>query len=364
MGKIFDSLKDNCAIDYSYISKMFANKIHDCYIYYSADENGEYRLPRICFFGNFSGGSVTIYDNVYGMYNGRYVEEEYDPVLRDILNENFTFMFGKQEFDGRFISRSGVYTDVETIMSTCSTFRAFSDIEKKVEAGVPLTREEIKVLYARNEYLLHGDDNIRERIQSKRDVVADLCLACGDDSCLDFSLTLADSVKSFSNFIFPRESKKDIYMMHIKELKNVLFPELMERSVFFEKLVSAEEVYFPRVLSCPLRIPFLTIADKVIFPEVVHGDVSLSGLIEKEVDGKRAICSGELHFNNCVLPKKIYGALVLGKIADFKNLELPVYVQGPIYYDGKLITLEQLKLIQARERVAAGWSSNRGNFSR
>jgi len=308
----------------------------DFYIYYTIDENGEYKVPRIAI--RMEGNNIA---EIRGILQNQNVEPELKEVLEEKLKE--------------FPDRDKYYKKIQHM-------EKLTEIYKKYQNNIELSIEELRFLYEIDEYIVgfgHEHDPRVYEIISKRDIYQDLSkifnhdVKARDENYIKNVLN-GNPLKSddplfpkiivgyllfsndIDNMIFPDIVRGDIYLGGVESIKNTKFPKRINFGLrgigsinigMGQNNIVLENVTFPDEISGDLNVN-ANIMKNVIFPLIVHQNVQIKIneyhdiILPEEVGGsfKLDIKSSE----NITLPKKITKAITISSLGPTaSNLRFP-----------------------------------------
>ena len=301
----------------------------DFYVYYTFDENGEAKIPRIAIRMD---GHDTI-GEIRGIAENQNMEVEMMPILDKKL----------EEFPDR-----DKYKKKEYDMQLLTT------IDNKVQKGFELTKEELRFLYEIDDQIEgfgYDKDPRIEEIKSKRDLVQDLSFifGCGKDdiSIGDINASNISKLKdkvvhcgnirltSFSDFKgkglkLPQIVRGSLELGDFIIALGLDLPQAIEDYLDLDDLISAEGLELPQIVGGNLILWGLTSAEGLKLPQTVGGNLILRSLTSAE---------------GLKLPQTVGEDLNLGGLTNAKGLELPQTVEGTLDLSG-LTSAEGLKLPQ------------------
>ena len=299
----------------------------DFYVYYTFDENGEAKVPRIAIRMD---GHNTIQE-IRGIAENQNMEPEMMSILDKKLEEfPDRDKYRKKEYDMQFLTT----------------------IDNKVQKGYDLTNDELRFLYEIDDKIEGfgwGEDPRIEEIKSKRDTIVDLNKVFdGVKSIkgnLDLSsLTSAEGLKlpekidgnlDLSNLIstkaleLPQIVCGNLDLRGLTSAEGLKLPENIGGSLYLYRLTSAKGLEFPKMVGKNLDLYNLANADGVKLPEIVGGNISLSsltsakGLEFPKMVGRSLYLYSLTSAEGLELPQKISGSLWLPGLTNAKDLVLP-----------------------------------------
>ena len=283
----------------------------DFYVYYSLDNNGEAKVPRIAIRmdGKYEIGEIRgIADN-----------QNMEPEMMSILEEKL------KEFPDR-----GEYLKKEHDMKLLTL------IDKKVNNNIELTLDELKFLYEINGQIKgfgYEEDPRIEEIKSKR------------NKRRDYSLIF--NVKEEEVTLSQKEWKKspDKFKILVGNLSLAYddigdLPQYVEGNLFLDDVENAEWLVFPQRVGGDLPLNSLESANGVVLPKYVGGNLSLESLESAKGLVLPKYIGGDLNLESLesakglVLPKYVGNNLYLANLDSVDGLTLPQYVGGDLSLNG------------------------------
>ena len=275
----------------------------DFYVYYTFDENGEAKIPRIAIRMD---GHDTI-GEIRGIAENQNMEAEMMPILDKKL----------EEFPDR-----DKYKKKEYDMQLLTT------IDNKVQKGFELTKEELRFLYEIDDQIEgfgYERDSRIEEIKNKRNIKQDIAQIF---NCIEDEVSIGENMRDLKEIEGKKAHYGFINLSHLTSAKGLKLPEIVVGDLDLSGLKSAEGLKLPKIVGKNLYFYKLTNADGVKLPETIGGDLDLSGL--KSAEGLK-------------LPETIGGDLYLWRLTSAKGLKFPKMVGSSLYLDG-LKSAEGLKL--------------------
>ena len=315
----------------------------DFYVYYTKDENGEYKNPRIAIRMNG--------ENEIGEIRGTSKNQNLEPNMEPILNKKL------EEFPDKDKYKKKVH-DMKRLTLT----------EEKQKNNQELTLDDLKFLYevdSRIEGFGYQKDPRIKEIISKRDKRKDIVFAYGvnEDEVafskeeweenkdrikvyygnLDLSnltsaegLVLPDIINgsldlrgltSAKGLVLPDTINGDLNLSGLKSVKNVKLPTTVNGNLDLHRLTSTEGLVLPDTINGYIDLRNLTSAKGLVLSNTLNGDLYLTSLTSTE---------------GLALPDTINGILDLGGLTSAEGLELPNIITG--YLDlGSLTSAKGLK---------------------
>ena len=337
----------------------------DFYVYYTKDENGEYKNPRIAIRMNG--------ENEIGEIRGTSKNQNLEPNMEPILNKKL------EEFPDKDKYKKKVH-DMKRLTLT----------EEKQKNNQELTLDDLKFLYevdSRIEGFGYQKDPRIKEIISKRDKRKDIVFAYGvnEDEVafskeeweenkdrikvyygnLDLSnltsaegLVLPDIINgsldlsgltSAEGLELPNTIGEDLYLNSLTSAEGLVLPNTLNGNLYLHSLTSAEGLVLPNTINGDLYLRSLTSAEGLVLPNTINGDLYLNSLISAEGLVLPNTLNGDLDLRSLtsteglVLPNTVNGDLDLRSLTSAECLELPNRITGILYLKS-LISAECLVL--------------------
>ena len=337
----------------------------DFYVYYTKDENGEYKNPRIAIRMNG--------ENEIGEIRGTSKNQNLEPNMEPILNKKL------EEFPDKDKYKKKVH-DMKRLTLT----------EEKQKNNQELTLDDLKFLYevdSRIEGFGYQKDPRIKEIISKRDKRKDIVFAYGvnEDEVafskeeweenkdrikvyygnLDLSnLTSAEGLKlpetingylnlsgltSAEGLELPNIIGEDLYLNSLTSAEGLVLPNTLNGNLYLHSLTSAECLELPNIINGDLYLRSLPSAEGLVLPNTINGDLYLNSLISAEGLVLPNTLNGDLDLRSLtsaeglVLPNTVNGDLDLRSLTSAECLELPNRITGILYLKS-LISAECLVL--------------------
>ena len=260
------------------------------YIYFSIDENGNYKIPRIAI-------RTDKYDEV-AEARGIGIAQNVEPEMLDILNKKI-----EQLSDN-------------SMKQKMYNMRKLTEIDNKTKKGEVLTVFELRFLYELDEIICgfgqFADERVSE-IRKRRNIKTDFAKIFG---CRELDLISnihkfnIDDVNVFLSNLMQTDELHDVdlrkiknshlscSLMKLESLINVTFPEKVIGDLKFYGKKKAYNLVLPKEVQGTLGFGSLTDFSAVIFPEKVEGDLILNQLVR---------------FDGLILPEYVGGKIKLNK---------------------------------------------------
>ena len=233
----------------------------DFYVYYSLDEHGEAKVPRIAIRMD---GKDKI-GEIRGIADNQNMEPEMMPILEEKLKE---------------------FPDRDKYLKKEHDMKLLTLIDKKVNNNIELTLDELKFLYEIDGKITgfgYWEDPRIEEIKRKR------------NKRRDYSLIF--NVKEEEVALFKEE-----WLNNPEKFKVLL------DNIYLDSLTSTDGLVLPQYVDGNIGLHYLTSAEGLVLPESIGGDIYLNSLTSAE---------------GLVLPKSIGGRIVLSCLRTTEDLKLP-----------------------------------------
>ena len=276
----------------------------DFYVYYTLDDNNEYKVPRI---------AIRMEEDHIAEIRGVALSQSIEPEMQKVVEEKLK----------EFPDRDEYYQKVKNM-------EKLTKIYKKQLNHIELTLEELRFLYEIDDYIIgfghKHDPRIRE-ILSRRDIYSDLSKIFNHD--------VKEREEKFINGIskgvamkkddplFPKAILR--YLPFMEKLDNMTFPEIYYGDIHLGGTEMIKNTRFPKRINAGIRGEGdlhvgvgnnNAVFENVIFPHEVSGDFNVSGSEMK----------------NVVLPQIIHGNVSI-KVKTYSDLILPDVVDGTFKLD-------------------------------
>ncbi|MDO4963654.1 MAG: hypothetical protein Q4E75_06155 [bacterium] len=279
----------------------------DFYVYYSVDENGEYKIPRIAIRMN---GHAKIAE-IRGIEQNQNLEPEMLPILDEKLKE---------------------FPDKDKYLKKEHDMKKLTEIDNKINQGLELTQEELKFLYEIDSKIegfgWNNDpriEEIKERIQ-KRDYSK--IYNCKEEEIALNQEEWEQNPKQFKVLV------EDLDIYGLTSAEGLVLPQTLVGKLWLEDLTSAESLVLPQTVVGDLDLSGLTDANDLVLPKTVGGALylysltSAKGLKLPQTVGGSLELSTLTDADDLVLPETVGGALYLPSLTSAKSLKLPKTVVG------------------------------------
>ena len=297
----------------------------DFYVYYSLDNNGEAKVPRIAI--RMDGKNKI--GEIRGIADRQNMEPEMMPILEEKLKE---------------------FPDRDKYLKKEHDMKLLTLIDKKINNNIELTLDELKFLYEINskiEGFGYKKDPRIDEIKKKRKIKKDYALIF-DVKEEEVALSQEEWKQNPNKF---KILDSDLYLRHLVKPNGLVLPHHINGSLSLSNLTSAEGLVLPQSVGGYLDIRNLTSAEGLVLPQSVGGDLHLWSLTSAEGLVLPQDFSGNLYLSNLtsaedlVLPQSVGGNLDLRSLDSAVGLVLPQSVGGNLFLDN-LTSAEGLVLPQ------------------
>ena len=290
----------------------------DFYVYYTKDENDEYKVPRI---------AIRMEYESIGEIRGIAEEQNLEPEMEEVVKEKIKYFLDKDEYYKKV-------NDMEML----------TRIYKKNKNGEELTKEELRFLYEMD-FEIEGFgyekdpriDEIIEQRNTKKDLSIALDLQENQIALCQHDLTedtiyCHSSIHLSAKCDYPKKLPKivngSLTMRDFSQCSRCLeLPDVVKNNLTIYGLENCNGLKLPNIVG-GLLIWGLKKADglkinKVLGSIVLDDLVTGAGLnLPKEMN-KGLSLDGIEDSNGLILPEKMNGPLSLGSIKSIKGLKFP-----------------------------------------
>lgn len=279
----------------------------DFYVYYTLDENNEYKIPRI---------AISMEDNKIVEIRGVAKQQNLEPEMEQVVSEKIKEFPDSKEY----------YKKVNDMKELTAIYNKFKSAQK-------LSKEELRFLYEIDSKIkgfgYYEDPRIKE-IKQLRDAKKDLSevFDCKEDQIAlkkeeinedtiyyRGSLDLGGTT-SAEGLVLPQSIHGYLYLGDLKSAEGLVLPQSIGGYLNLGGLKNAEGLVLPRKIGEYLDLSGLISAKGVVLPQIIGEGLALSRLISTE---------------GLVLPQIIGGYLDLGSLESVEGLVLPQNIGGGLY---------------------------------
>ena len=283
----------------------------DFYIYYTKDENNEYKNPRIAIRMN---GKNEICE-VRGTSKNQNLESNMEPILDKKLEE---------------------FPDKDKYKKKVHDMKFLTLIEEKQKNNLELSLDDLKFLYevdSKIEGFGYQDDPRIEEIIFKRDKRKDIAFVYGiNENEIAFSeeewKENKDRIKVYYD---------NLYLNSLTSAEGLKLPDIINGDLDLSSLTSARGLKLPDTVNGYLDLSSLTSARGLKLPNTIKGTLDLSSLTSAEGLKLPDTINGDLYLGSLTradglkLPSTITGYLYLNNITSAEGLVLPISLLGKVY---------------------------------
>ena len=286
----------------------------DFYVYYSFDNNGEAKIPRIAI--RMDGKNKI--GEIRGIADRQNMEPEMMPILEEKLKE---------------------FPDRDKYLKKEHDMKLLTLIDKKVNNNIELTLDELKFLYeidSKIEGFGYEKDPRIDEIKSKRNIKKDYALIF-DVKEEEVALSQEEWEENPNKF---KVLVSDLYLWLLVKPNGLVLPHHINGSLFLSALTSAEGLVLPQNIGGDLYLTRLTSAEGLVLPQSIGDSLFLSALTSAESLVLPQSIGGDLDIHNLdsaeslVLPQNIGGNLYLSNLTSAKGLVLPQSIGGSLMLSG------------------------------
>ena len=293
----------------------------DFYVYYTLDENNEYKVPRI---------AIRMEYGKIGEIRGIAKDQNLEPEMEEVVEEKIKEFPDKEEY----------YKKVKDM-------KLLTHIYKKNKLNQELTKDELIFLYEINEDIIgfgYDKDPRIEEINRNRNKKKDLSsvLNCKEEQ---IAITIKELNKETIYY------NDDLNLSTKISANNLILPKYVKGSLNLSSLASANGLVLPEKIGWHLKLSSLTSAQDLVFPKSIGGSLDLislmsaEGLVLPKNIGRCLFLSSLTSTKGLVLPESIGGTLDLRLLTSAKGLKLPESIGGSLNLTS-LISSEDLVLPQ------------------
>lgn len=326
----------------------------DFYIYYSLDENGEAKVPRLAI--RMDGKDKIL--EVRGVAKNQNIEPEMIEILKAKLQE---------------------FPDLSRYLIKEKNMQLLSSIANKDKNNIELSIPELRFLYEIDD-IIEGfgfDKDPRvNTIKNKRDKKKDYSLifnispdqiALSSDEyfenpskfkVLADSLVFDESYTRVNELVLPMYIEGDLLLNSMQYFKKLILPEVVGGSLGLRSLLSTRNLKLPKRVGGNLLLNEIISADNLILPDKVGGNLSLNSLLNADGLKMPQIVGGNLDMNSLShatelvlpefvgkdlnldflrsakgikFPKEVTWVVDLSSLETIDDLTLPVYIGDSLY---------------------------------
>ena len=275
----------------------------DFYVYYSLDEHGEAKVPRIAIRMD---GKDKI-GEIRGIADNQNMEPEMMPILEEKLKE---------------------FPDRDKYLKKEHDMKLLTLIDKKVNNNIELTLDELKFLYEIDGKITgfgYWEDPRIEEIKRKRNKRRDYSLIFNvkEEEVALFKEEWLNNPEKFKVLL------DNIYLDSLTSTDGLVLPQYVDGNIGLHYLTSAEGLVLPQYVGGTIDLHYLTSAEGLVLPQHVGNSIDLHSLTSAEGLVLPESIGGDIYLNSLtsaeglVLPKSIGGRIVLSCLRTTEDLKLP-----------------------------------------
>ena len=279
----------------------------DFYVYYTLDENNEYKVPRI---------AIRMEQERIGEIRGIAKKQNIEPEMEEIVDDKIKD-----------------FPDKEKYYKKVSDMKKLTEIYYKHKNKAELTVEELRFLYEIDSKIegfgYDKDSRIKEIIDERGKAREDLAkvLNCNtsqiafskkelkNDTIYYYGSIDLSGKTNGKGITLPQYIRENLYLGNLKSAEGLTLPQNVGGYLYLRSLESAEGLTLPQNVGGYLDLSSLKSAEDLTLPQNVGGDLYLSSL--KSAEG-------------LTLPQNVGGDLYLGSLESAEGLTLPQNVGGSL----------------------------------
>lgn len=283
----------------------------DFYVYYTKDENGEYKNPRIAIRMD---GTNKIAE-VRGISKNQNLEPNMELIIDKKLEE---------------------FPDRDEYKKKVHDMKRLTLIEEKQKNNQELSLDDLKFLYEVDSEIKgfgYEKDPRIEEIISKRDKRKDVAFVYDiNEDEIAFSKEEWEENKDRIKVYYG-----DLDLSHLISAKGLILPNIISGNLNLSSLKSAEGLTLPNIMNGNLNLTGLKSAEGLKLPNIIKGDLYLDHLLNAEglklpntIEGSLFL-DGLTSVEGLVLPNTIKGDLYLSSLTSIAGLVLPISLFGKVH---------------------------------
>lgn len=280
----------------------------DFYVYYSTDENGQPKIPRV---------AIRMEDDRIGEVRGIGPNQNLDPYISPVVSQKM------EEFG----------TEGQKYQKKSADMKRLTEIDRRHKAGEDFSREDLKFLYqidGRIEGFGYQEDPRIEELLAGRDKRNDLAYIL-DSKPEQISFSEEEALDSTRDIVF---HYGNLFVDRIEYAQGLKLPNRINGSLVFNNLKSAEGLKLPKIVDGALSFSSLQSVKGLVLPDYIGESLSIHGV--KSAKGLKLPNRVDygISFTNLqsaeglMLPDYIEKFLYLSSLESAKGLKLPNYVGG------------------------------------
>ena len=297
----------------------------DFYVYYTLDENDEYKVPRI---------AIRMENGFIAEIRGIAEAQNLEPEMKEVVEEKIKD-----------------FPDKEKYYKKISDMEELTKIYKKHKKCEELTKEELTFLYEIDDKIVgfgYESDPRIEEIKNERNQREDIGVIFNypknqiafkkheikKDTILFYGDLVLEGTEILENAVLPPIIVGRVDMFNVKNINNVIMPEKIVDSLNLENLIDAKNLTLPKYIGWSLHLDKLTSAEGLVLPQIVGGYLDLGslksakGLVLPQIVGRDLCLGGLTSAEGLMLPQSVGRHLDLRGLKSAKGLMLPQSVES------------------------------------
>ncbi len=301
----------------------------DFYVYYTLDEKGEYKIPRI---------AIRMEHGNIGEIRGIAKDQNLEPEMEEVVAEKIKDFPDKDKYYKK-VNDMKLLTEIynkrrDNQELTVEELSFLYEIDSKIEGfGYKKDPRIVEIINTRNQRedlsrIFNCDKSQIALI--KQEITDNTIYYYGDLDLrnltsvdgLDLSNTTIggslwlSSLTSAEGLKLPQSIGGDLNLFSLTSAEGLKLPQSIGGSLWLDSLTSAEGLILPQSIGEDLALGRLTSAEGLVLPQSIGGYLDLNGLTSAE---------------GLKLPQSIGGGLGLGGFTSAEGLVLPQSIGGDLY---------------------------------
>lgn len=342
----------------------------DFYVYYTLDDNGEAKVPRIAIRMD---GKTNI-GEIRGIADNQNMEPEMMPILEEKLNEfPDRDKYYKKEHDMKLLTLIDKKVN-KNIELSIDELKFLYEIDNEIEGfgwrkdpriqeiknkrnqkkdyALIYNVKEIEIALTQKEWeenskqykILLKDINLNHITSAKETLLLEEC-ECEFDSDSKYALSKGTNFSNSLNenfalskeeLFFPKILRGSLFLKSLISADGLVLPQIISDSLDLENLTRAKRLVLPKIIGLHLFFDKLSNLDDIIMPEIIGGDLYLCGIEEAnnitlytKVNGC-IVLNNLTHIDDLIIKQNIGGYLDLNELISATNLILPEFIGGDL----------------------------------
>ena len=302
----------------------------DFYVYYTLDENDEYKVPRVAIRMEY--GKIG---EIRGIAKDQNLESEMEEVVKEKIKD---------------------FPDKEEYYRKVNDMKLLTHIYKKHNENKELTKEELRFLYEIDENIMgfgYGHDPRIKEIIEKRNKKKDLSyvLNCKEEQIALNHEQFNKETIYFEGSLF----EGNLNLEKETSAKDLILPKYIKGSLSLNSLISAEGLVLPKRIYGDLDLKGLKNAKGLVLPQSIgnlwlNTLISVEDLVLPQSIGGYVIASLLKNAENLVLPKSAGRGLIFNSLRSAEGLIIPEPLTYTIYMNGFEITPQNVNEYRSNKK--------------